>query len=407
MTYTVPETLRGVRAFGMSLDASMIGGELKLEAADYGEGQRPRRRWLKWCALFGFWCFFGFLSASATYLGARAEGMEHSFLRMFVWQLLGWCFWGLLTPPIQWLGHRFPLERKRWARVLPIHLLACVIFPAVHLAFSTYITILIRPYEEMTRPRSFWESYTGRLTYQFHLDLLIYLAILGVGYAFDYYNKFRERESRAAQLEAQLAQAQLQTLRMQLQPHFLFNTLNGIAGLVRDNKNKAAVNMLAGLSDLLRYTLENAGKQEVPLREELDFLELYLDIQQMRFSDRLAVRLEVAPETLDALVPNLILQPIVENAIRHGVAGRAAAGTVGVSANLEDGLLHIRVYDDGPGLRDDWKLEACDGIGLQNTRARLEQLYGVRHGFTVRNRERGGVEASLAIPLRLAAAAGT
>jgi two-component system LytT family sensor kinase len=196
----------------------------------------------------------------------------------------------------------------------------------------------------------------------------------------------------------------LQALRMQLHPHFLFNTLNGIAGLVRDQKNKQAVDMIAGLSDLLRYTLENAGKQEVPLREELDFLELYLDIQQMRFSDRLAVRMEVAPETLDALVPSLILQPLVENAVRHGVAGRASAGTVGVTAELEYGLLRIKVYDDGPGLREDWTPESGGGIGLANTRARLEQLYGVRHGFTVRNRERGGVEATLAIPLRLASA---
>jgi sensor histidine kinase YesM len=384
----------------MSTDASIAVSELKLEAADQDGGLPLRRRWLKWCALFGFWCFFGFLSAIQSYLGALAEGMAHSFLKMFVWQLLGWCFWGLLTPPIIWLGHRFPLERSRWPRTLAAHLTACIIISAIHLAFFTYITILIRPYDEMGSMRPFWESYLGRLSYQFHLELLIYMAILGVGYAFDYYNKYRERESRAAQLEAQLAQAQLQTLRMQLQPHFLFNTLNGIAGLVRDQKNKAAVDMLAGLSDLLRYTLENAGKQEVPLREELDFLELYLDIQQMRFSDRLAVRLDVAPETLDALVPNLILQPLVENAIRHGIAGRASGGTVGVSASLEHGLLRIRVYDDGTGLREDWRLKQSDGIGLQNTLARLEQLYGAGHGFTVRNRERGGVEASLAIPLR-------
>jgi hypothetical protein len=381
--------------------------DARLEAAT-AFGGRPwlRHHWLKWCAVFGFWCFFGFISGLQSYIGTRSEGMEHSFIRFCVWQLLGWCFWGLLTPPILWLGHRFPLGRGRWGRALLVHLTAFAIFTVTHLAFFTYITELIRPFDVMTVERPYWDSLVGRLTYQSHLELLIYLATLGVGYALDYYDKYRERESRASQLEAQLARAQLQALRMQLHPHFLFNTLNGIAGLVRDQKNKAAVDMIAGLSDLLRYTLENAGRLEVPLREELDFLELYLDIQQMRFSDRLAIRMEVAPETLDALVPSLILQPLVENAIRHGVSGRASAGTVGVSTELEYGLLRIKVYDDGPGLREDWAKpdSSGGGIGLANTRARLEQLYGVRHGFTVRNRERGGVEATLAIPLRLAPA---
>jgi len=187
---------------------------------------------------------------------------------------------------------------------------------------------------------------------------------------------------------------------MQLHPHFLFNTLNAIAGLVRDRKDKAAVQMIAGLSDLLRHTLENSGKQEVPLREELDFLELYLDIQQMRFSDRLTVRMEVAPETLNARVPNLILQPLVENAIRHGVAARVSAGEVYISARRENGALELKVADDGPGLKRGWRIEDAGGIGLSNTRERLAQLYGKEHRFEVRNREGGGVEAALLIPWR-------
>lgn len=156
--------------------------------------------------------------------------------------------------------------------------------------------------------------------------------------------------------------------------------------------------MLAGLSDLLRYTLENAGKQEVPLKEELEFLELYLDIQQMRFSDRLQVEMQIEPETLDALVPNLILQPLVENAIRHGTSRRAAAGMVGVSARRDDGSLRIQIYDDGPGLKRDDGAKAVEGVGLSNTRARLSQLYGERQKFTLLDREGGGVEATLVIP---------
>jgi len=158
--------------------------------------------------------------------------------------------------------------------------------------------------------------------------------------------------------------------------------------------------MLAGLSDLLRYTLENAGKQEVTLKEELEFLELYLDIQQMRFSDRLTIDMRVSPETLDAVVPNLILQPLVENAIRHGISQRAAAGTVGVIADRDNGLLRITIFDDGPGLRGDDGAPPVEGVGLSNTRARLAQLYGDRQRFTLSERKSGGVEVALIIPFR-------
>jgi LytS/YehU family sensor histidine kinase len=250
---------------------------------------------------------------------------------------------------------------------------------------------------------------------QFHIDLLVYGAVLGTSYAVGYYTRFREREVRATQLEARLAQAELQALKMQLHPHFLFNTLNGIVGLVRDRKNSAAVEMIAGLSDLLRYTLDGAGRQEVTLREELEFLELYLGIQQKRFPDRLRVEMNVEPTALEALVPNLILQPLVENAIRHGVSRRAAGGTVGVSASREGGMLRLRVYDDGPGLRHDARADAdgdeahegspSTGIGLSNTRARLRQLYGDAQSFEVFDREAGGVEATLRLPFRRGAAA--
>src|SRR4030095_1156198 len=165
---------------------------------------------------------------------------------------------------------------------------------------------------------------------------LFYGSILGIASAVDYYRQFRERQLRASQLEAQLAQAEVQMLKMQLHPHFLFNTLNGITGLVRDNDNAAAVEMLVGLSDLLRQTLDNAGKQEVRLGEELEWLELYLKLQQIRFSDRLQVSIKAAPETLDALVPNLITQPLVENAIRHGIGPRVAPGSVSLTAQSID-----------------------------------------------------------------------
>ncbi len=213
--------------------------------------------------------------------------------------------------------------------------------------------------------------------------------------------EFRERELRASQLETQLAQAQLQMLKMQLHPHFLFNTLNGITGLVRDHDNAAAVEMLVGLSDLLRQTLDNAGKQEVRLSEELEWLELYLKLQQIRFSDRLQVSVNAAPETMDALTPNLITQPLVENAIRHGLAPRAAPGSVSLSAKRVNGRLELRVCDDGIGFPEDWRLASGKGVGLLNTDARLRQLYGSDYSFEARNREEGGAEVFLSIPLRL------
>jgi two-component system, LytTR family, sensor kinase len=350
-----------------------------------------------WLIIVGFWIFFGLLNGTQLYLGVWMEGFPVSFWRVFANDLIGWSFWIAATPIVLWLGHRLPIERGRLSRVLPVHIVAYLLISLCHSAFATFVNRGIQPFGPPRTPRSFWEMFAGRAVGQFHIDLLIYAIILGLSYAVSYYLRYREREFRASQLETQLAQAQLQTLKMQLQPHFLFNTLNGIAGLVRDSKNKAAVDMLAGLSDLLRYTLESAGKQEVPLKEELEFLELYLDIQQMRFSDRMKVEMQIEPETLDALVPNLILQPLMENAIRHGISSRATSGVVGVTAQRDDDLLRIRIYDDGLGLKSK-TANRIDGVGLSNTRARLSQLYGDGQKFTLREREAGGAEAELIIP---------
>jgi two-component system, LytTR family, sensor kinase len=384
------------------------GGAVNTRAAASGRG-------LRWALILGFWTFFGALNGSQLYLGIRSEGgaTNVSLGRVFAWQMLGWMPWALLTPVVLWLGRRFPLERPGLGLALAVHAAACALVYVVHSAAFTVANILLSPF--YSQPRPFLEMFYSRLMSQFHIDLLIYCGVLGTSYAVGYYARFREREVRATQLEARLAQAELQALKMQLHPHFLFNTLNGIAGLVRDKKNAAAVEMIAGLSDLLRYTLDGAGRQEVTLREELEFLELYLGIQQKRFPDRLRVEMSVEPNTLEALVPNLILQPLVENAIRHGVSRRAAAGTVGVAASREGETLRVRVYDDGPGLRRDangnagtdeaHEGSAPSGIGLSNTRARLRQLYGEAQSFEVFDRAAGGVEATLSLPFRRGAPA--
>ncbi|MEP6635154.1 MAG: histidine kinase [Acidobacteriota bacterium] len=364
-------------------------------------GLLARSRLLKWTAILGLWVMLGLIYAGPIFLEVRDEGMGHRASRVFTWAILTWCVWAPLTPLIIWLGRRYSLEGKSWKRSLLVHGPAFIVISAVHSAAATAITLTVKPFDDMgTSPTAFLPRFFSRMKGSFGGDLLVYAAVLGVCYAIDYYRKYREREFLATQLEAQLAQAQLDSLRMQLHPHFLFNTLNGIVGLVRDNKNQAAVNMLVGLSDLLRHALEHSHEQEIELREELDFIKLYLDIQQMRFSDRLEIQMDIDPHTTKALVPNLILQPLVENALLHGIGRSTASGLVGISAQTENGLLKLAVFDNGGGLANDWQLRSGSGIGLSNTAARLQQLYGGQHRLDVRNREEGGVEVIVLIPLR-------
>jgi LytS/YehU family sensor histidine kinase len=303
----------------------------------------------------------------------------------------------LLSPAILWCAHRFYIDRENRSRTIPIHI-------AIGLGFSFIQIILHAAVEQWTTWA--WEpgehmSFTSSLYYlstkKFHLNLLTYFVIVGVSHAVEYYRRYQERERLAAQLEAQLSRAQLQALKMQLHPHFLFNTLNTISALIHRDP-RAADQMVARLGDLLRLTLDNHGIEEVSLKEEIEFLEKYLEIERTRFHDRLSVRLEVAPDSLDARLPTLLLQPLVENAIKHGISARPGAGLIEISAHRENGSLMLAVRDDGTGLPADW--EACTslGVGLANTRARLAQLYGARHTFTLANVPGGGLEVAIVIP---------
>lgn len=366
-------------------------------------GLLSRSRLLKWMAILGLWILLGLIYAGPIFLEVRGEGMNHRASRIFTWAILTWCVWAPLTPVIIWLGRRFSLaENKSWKSSLLIHIPAFLIISMLHSAAGTAITLTVKPFDDMgTGPTAFLPRFFSRMKGSFGSDLLVYAAVLGVCYAIDYYRKYREREFLATQLEAQLAQAQLDSLRMQLHPHFLFNTLNGIVGLVRDNKNQAAVTMLVGLSDLLRHALEHSNQQEIELKDELNFIKLYLEIQQMRFSDRLQIEFAIDPATSKALVPNLILQPLVENALLHGIGRSTAAGVIAIRTHVEQDLLKLTVSDNGSGLADGWQLRSGNGIGLSNTAARLQQLYGGRHRLDVRNREEGGVEVIVLVPLRM------
>ena len=326
--------------------------------------------------------------------------------------LIGMYLCAILAPAILWLGRRFPIERMRWVRRVALHLACSVVFSIVHLIIDSAIISSLGLFPT-TMKGDFWVTLFILLILGFHGNILTYWTVLGIQYGFRTYHQYQERkrhalrlELDASELQSQLVQAQLNALKMQLQPHFLFNTLNAIMVLVRQHKGPQAEEMLARLSDLLRCVLEDVEAQEVPLRRELEYVQLYLSIEQVRFQDRLRIDISADPATLDAAVPHMGLQPIVENAVRHGIGRRSAAGKIQISASRVDGTLEIRVRDDGPGLPPAG-LSTARGIGLANTRARLQQLYGDRASLAIDNAEQGGAVVTLSLPYRAAPMADT
>src|SRR5436305_2355630 len=311
----------------------------------------------------------------------------------------------LFTPVILWLGRRFPIERRVWPRRVALHLLLSACFSTRRLGLDA--AILSRLAISPQIMKSFASTLGFLVLFGFHGIIISCWTVLGIQYSLRYYRRYQEREKEALRLELQatelkgrLVQAQLGALKMQLQPHFRFNTLNAIMVLVRQQKGAQAEEMLARLSDLLRSVLDDVESQEVPLRRELEYLELYLAIEQVRFQDRLRVQITADPAALDAAVPHLGLQPIVENAVRHGIGRSSAAGRIAIGAARVDGLLKLTVTDDGPGLLP---AEARGrGIGLANTRARLHQLYGDAARLTVENGEQGGAVATMVLPFHVA-----
>jgi two-component sensor histidine kinase len=341
------------------------------------------------------WTLFGLFFASQTYLTQVYWGRDASWAEaLWAWMPCGYS-WAALTPGMLYLARRFPFTRGGWLRPLVIHSLAAVASSFI----ATLFYVLLRKLILWNDPASASPvgTYKKLIIGELHSGILIYGSVIGISYALGYYRKYRDRELKAAQLESQLAQAQLDALRKQLQPHFLFNTLNTVSILI-DEDTKAARNMLVRLSDLLRVTLDRARAHEVSLRQELEFIEGYLEIERTRFQDRLNVRMDIDPKTLDARVPDLILQPIVENAIRHGVAPRAAAGLIEIRARRLNGSLRLEVRDNGQGLPDGENKAGKIGVGIANTRARLAQLYGADHSFEMRNVAGGGLLVNIAIP---------
>jgi LytS/YehU family sensor histidine kinase len=267
-------------------------------------------------------------------------------------------------------------------------------------AWSAFLERMLNPWTPTLPPSAFLDLWLKKSYSQLLSSLIFYGCILLVGYLLESRERLAQQKLEAAQLSEQLTKAQLNALRHQIEPHFLFNALNAVSGLVREGNNDGAVDMIAGLSDLLRHSLQDNGKQEVPLGEELEFIQKYLDIQKVRFAERLHVKIEWTPGLLEARVPSLILQPVVENAVKHGIAKRAQGGAIEISAVRVNGTLTLRVFNDGPCLPEDWDGTRA-AIGLSNVRERLQTLYGHASDLTVANEGTRGVKVSISVPFRV------
>jgi two-component system LytT family sensor kinase len=355
-----------------------------------------KRRLRFTAAVLGISSLMALTMVAQANLRAVQNKEEFEWFWTTVSMLMFWYIWAIIFPFVVALVRRFPLGAETRFSAVAMHVVAALAICFVHMVMYVFLFRVFIDGSDAGRP--FWSAV---LDVQIPLRLIIYAALVGAASAMEYLKKFRERDVHASQLETRLVEAQLHALKMQLHPHFLFNTLNGIMVLIQENP-AVATRTVARLSEFLRLTLENAGVQEVTLLEEMEFLRKYLQIEQMRFGDRLTVREDIDPGVLDALVPNMILQPLVENSIRHGVAKKRGPALIEILAHRNVGILVICVRDNGRGLPEEDPNGAVvkEGIGLGNTRARLQQLYGDKQSLKLIPVEGGGLEICLSVPLR-------
>ena len=340
------------------------------------------RHWKTACLILGCWTFLALLFTPQTYLASLRSPTRPTWGQALLASLTLFYVWAALTPLVLWLGRRFSFERHPW-RNFVIHLLLCGPVALLHIWLLQNINALMRS----NQPAPLWAMLIGLGA----TNIMVYWAIIAVSHAINYFRKYQEREFR-------LSQAELQALKTQLHPHFLFNTLNAIAELVyRDPV--AADRSILRLSELLRFSLASEKAQEVTLKEEIDFLEKYVEIHKTLMRDRLNVRLSIDSETLDAAVPNMFLQPLVENAIKHGISPRPEGGNIEVSARRRDDKLHVEIIDDGMGMPEQGT-GVKGGVGLINTRERLKHLYNDAHTFNLTSLPGRGVTIHISVPFR-------
>lgn len=355
----------------------------------------PAIRW-RWIA--ATWLVGGLFEASQAVLIMRfGEGRRHAWLPLFITELALWLPWTLLTPWVIGLARRYPIARGTMIRSVAVHLAAFIAISVIAEAWSAALQVLFNPWGNR-RPPTFWDTWSIALLYQILIFLIAYVLILTITYLIDSRENIAHQMTETARLNEELSKAQLAALRRQMEPHFMFNTLNSITALVRDRRNDAAVSMIVGLSEFLRRAAEDSHRLQVTLGEEVEYLQRYVDIQKVRFGERLQVTVDIPAHLLEVPVPNLLLQPLVENAIKHGIGKRVAGGTVRVAGERRDGNLYLNVYNDGPPVEKDW--ETNSGVGLSNLRTRLQILYGSAADLALAPGGPEGVEVIVTLPLK-------
>ena len=350
-----------------------------------------------WLWIAAIWCAGGLFDASQTVLFMHAIGKEHAWL-IFVTELVSWLPWMLATPIVIGLAQRYALVPNRSIRTAAIHFAAFAIVSLVAEAWFSLLQMLFNPWGYAQRP-TFMDAWRMSFLSQILTFLIVYALIVTFIYAMDARERMARQMMETARLSEELSRSQLAALRQQIEPHFMFNTLHSITGLVRDNQNDAAVSMIVGLSEFLRRALEDSHRLQVTLAEEVEYLQRYLDLQKVRFGERLQVDLDIPAELKRAQVPNLLLQPLVENAIKHGIARRAAGGTVRVAAAYRGGKLNLSIYNDGPDFPADVKATRT-GVGISNLRTRLRILHGNESELTLSDTATGAVEVVVSLPLK-------
>jgi sensor histidine kinase YesM len=359
-----------------------------------------KTNWRRSALLFVTWTLIGLVFAAVSYGVALSQNDKRfGIAASLKLNLVLFYLWGAFSPVILRFCRRFRVEFRRLSiRNLMVHVPAIVLFAAVH---ETLLLAILWSITRSTRGEltTITDYYARHFGYGFYIDLIIASLIVIGAHALLYYDDFRASELQQSSLKTQLAQAQLRALKMQVHPHFLFNTLHSISSLVLEDPKKAN-SMIARLGDFLRLTIENSEQQLVTLKEETEFLRCYLDIEQVRFGDRLTVAFELEAQTLSAQVPHLILQPVVENAIQHAIAPRAERGHINIEAKRLDSLLRVAVSDNGPGITSNAIAPAKKCVGLTNVRTRLQQIYGSDFRFELTNGENGGLTVVMEIPFQ-------
>jgi len=359
-------------------------------------GSRPKRAWLRHAAIvFLTATVLGLFFAAEIYFLAASYHRQIGWAQSLYWSFGDWYEWALLSPIIFWTCRTFRVDRASWPKSVSVHVFVGALLSGAHAVMCALLAVVQGWLT--AKPMAFGTALHSLLLNRTHYNLAVYALIVCAWYAWDYYRKFREREAVATELAGRLAQAQLQALRMQLNPHFLFNTLNAVSSLMLRDVH-AANKMISRLGELLRLTLEKNDQQEVSLEQEIEFLRRYLEIEQIRFGERLRLKMEVDPSTLGAAVPNMILQPLVENAVRHAIEPQETGGQIHLRSMRDNARLLLQISDNGPGLTAQSSQESRERIGLSNTRERLLKLYGANQRFELTENPMGGITASLSIP---------